>query len=82
MSELAEQGVGKCAEGHLGSYGFPTRPEEPYRFCPQCGNRMVWMCPQCGAPLPDDPQELESANFCRSCGAGYFDGTPMEPSAS
>lgn len=69
---MAEQGVGKCAEDHLGSYGYPTRPGEPYRFCPQCGNPMVWACPQCGEPLPDDPQELATASFCRACGAPYF----------
>jgi predicted RNA-binding Zn-ribbon protein involved in translation (DUF1610 family) len=74
MPELPEQGVGKCAEHHLGSYGFPTRPEEPYDFCPRCGNRMVWACARCNATLPDDPEELETANFCRSCGAPYFEG--------
>lgn len=67
-----ERGVGKCVEGHLGSYGYPTRPEEPYEFCPQCGNPMVWACSQCGAVLPDDRSELAGAAFCRECGARYF----------
>jgi predicted RNA-binding Zn-ribbon protein involved in translation (DUF1610 family) len=72
MPELPEQGVGKCPESHLGSYGFPTRPADPYAFCPQCGSKMVWACAECQAALPDDPKELETANFCRSCGAAYF----------
>jgi hypothetical protein len=79
MPSLPAEGVGKCPEGHLGSYGFPTRPDEPYPFCPQCGNGMIWACPKCEAPPPDDPQELESARFCRSCGTAYFE---PEPSAT
>ena len=73
-ADVTEQnhGTGKCAEGHLGSYGYPTRPEEPYAFCAQCGNPMVWACEKCGEPVPIDPQELESARFCRSCGSPYF----------
>ena len=31
------QGIGKCQGDHLGSYGYPTRPVEPYGFCAQCG---------------------------------------------
>jgi hypothetical protein len=72
MADQVAQGVGKCREGHLGSYGFPTRPVEPYAFCPECGNAMVWACPQCSELLPEDPAELEAARFCRHCGAGYF----------
>ena len=72
MADEEARGVGKCVGGHLGSYGFPTRPEEPYLFCPQCGTAMVWVCPECEAPVPDDPQELASANFCRFCGTAYF----------
>ena|GEM_PF-6467469 len=67
-----ERGVGKCEETHLGSYGYPSRPEEPYQFCPQCGKAMVWACPSCDTPLPDDSAELEAALFCRQCGAAYF----------
>lgn len=69
---MSEQGVGKCRESHLGSYGYPTRPSEPYPFCPQCGNPMVWECPECHEPVPDDSDELLTANFCRHCGAAYF----------
>jgi hypothetical protein len=67
-----ERGVGKCEENHAGSFGYPTRPEVPYDFCPQCGKPMVWDCPNCQSPLPDDPGELESARFCRNCGSSYF----------
>ena len=82
MAEMLERSVGKCPEGHLGSYGFPSRPAEPYEFCPQCGQRMIWMCASCGEPVPDDPQELAAARFCRSCGAPYFEIRPVEPQAS
>jgi hypothetical protein len=66
------RGVGKCEENHPGSYGYPTRPEEPYDFCSQCGKPMVWGCAKCSAPLPDDSAELEAARFCRDCVAAYF----------
>lgn len=66
------KGLGKCAQAHLGSYGYPTRPEEPYPFCPQCGHPMVWRCPNCEAELPADGDELQNARFCRYCGAPYF----------
>ena len=72
-----ERGVGKCSQDHLGSYGYPSRPEQPYGFCPTCGNPMVWACEQCNAPLPTDNDELATARFCRDCGAPYFvDETP------
>jgi len=71
-----EQGVGKCREGHLGSFGFPTRPDEPYPFCPQCGEGMVWRCPHCEAGLPADVDELRLAHFCPMCGEAYFDDVP------
>ncbi len=67
-----ERGIGKCEESHAGSYGYPTRPEERYQFCAQCGKAMVWACPDCDAALPDDNNELISASFCRECGAAYF----------
>jgi hypothetical protein len=67
-----EQGVGKCAENHLGSYGYATRPPERYGFCPQCGRPMVWACERCSAPLPEDSGELATARFCRECGHSYF----------
>jgi hypothetical protein len=73
MADEIEQGVGKCRENHLGSFGFPTRPEEPYGFCPECGNPMVWACPSCARAVPDDPKELAGARFCRHCGVSYFD---------
>jgi DNA-directed RNA polymerase subunit RPC12/RpoP len=40
---------------------------------------MVWKCPECHQPVPDDSDELLTANFCRHCGAAYFvddDGKP------
>ena len=58
-----------------GSYGYPTRPDAPYPFCPQCGRPMVWACPKCGALLPEDSAELLAARFCRECGTGYFGET-------
>lgn len=76
MSEQASRGVGKCRNSHIGSYGFPTRPENQYGFCPQCGEGMVWTCGTCNAPLPDDPAELETAQFCRQCGSAYFQAEP------
>ena len=66
------KGVGKCGEDHIGSFGYPTRPEEPYPFCPQCGGRMVWWCGECNRALPEDTSELATARFCRQCGADYF----------
>lgn len=71
MAEV-ERGVGKCKDDHPGSYGYPTRPEEPYDFCAQCGNPMVWKCAKCGEPVPDDAAELAAARFCRHCGTAYF----------
>lgn len=72
MAEEHPRGVGKCIENHLGSYGYPTRPVEPYNFCATCGNPMVWRCAQCKAFLPEDPDELMAARFCRDCGGAYF----------
>ena len=75
MAEVRERGLGKCAGDHLGSYGYPTRPEQPYDFCPQCGKPMIWECPQCARALPDDTDDLMTARFCRECGAPYFGDT-------
>lgn len=74
MADDVSRGVGKCENNDPGSYGYPTRPEEPYAFCPKCGGPMVWVCPNCEAPLPDDPAELGEARFCRHCGTAYFSG--------
>jgi len=74
--ERDERGVGKCEENHNGSYGYPTRPEERYGFCAQCGKAMVWECAQCGASLPDDSAELDAARFSRECDAPYFESEP------
>ncbi|MCC7363371.1 MAG: hypothetical protein IT303_03285 [Dehalococcoidia bacterium] len=71
--EQRARGVGKCAADHLGSFGYPTRPAECYGFCSQCGGSMVWDCPSCHATLPDDPDELKLAHFCRECGSPYFE---------
>lgn len=68
-----ERGIGKCGNDHLGSFGYPTRPEEPYPYCPQCGQQMTWQCPSCSEPVPQDTDELTVARFCRQCGAAYFD---------
>ena len=67
-----ERGIGKCVENHVSSYGYPSRPEELFQFCSQCGNSMVWQCPNCQIPLPDDSTELVAAQFCRHCGTAYF----------
>lgn len=69
---VEERGVGKCEQHHQGSYGYPSRPDEAYDFCPKCGKTMVWKCLECGSALPDDSAELETAAFCRDCGAPYF----------
>ena len=71
-----DRGVGKCASDHPGSFGYPTRPEEPYAFCHRCGKPMVWTCPNCESPMPDDPTELAEARFCRNCGTAYFGDEP------
>ena len=71
-----DRGVGKCTQNHAGSYGYPTRPEEEYAFCPQCGNAMVWRCPNCEGELPEDNSELLAARFCRLCGVPYFEDEP------
>lgn len=68
-----ERGLGKCSQDHISSYGFPTRPELPFGFCSQCGQPMAWECGKCHASLPEDADELLSANYCRDCGASYFD---------
>ena len=73
-----ERGVGKCEENHTGSYGYPTRPEERYPFCSQCGKAMIWECANCAAPLPDDGDELATARFCRECGSPYFSEEEVE----
>jgi hypothetical protein len=67
-----ERGLGKCAHDHLSSYGFPTRPTQPFSFCSQCGNPMIWECSHCQSPLPEDGDELMLAKFCRDCGKAYF----------
>lgn len=33
---------------------------------------MAWQCPSCQAGLPEDPDELKLARFCRECGTSYF----------
>jgi hypothetical protein len=68
-----ERGLGKCPQDHISSYGFPTRPAEPFLFCSQCGNAMIWECNHCHTPLPEDGAELILARFCRDCGTSYFD---------
>jgi hypothetical protein len=81
MSDTPERGVGKCVQSHLGSFGYPTRPEEPYPFCPQCGGAMVWRCPACDELVPQEADELATAHFCRQCGTPYFaahDGSSSE----
>jgi hypothetical protein len=70
------RGLGKCAQDHPASFGYPTRPEDPYPFCPICGNPVVWKCAACGRELPDDSNELIAARFCRYCGAAYFGDQP------
>ena len=70
-----ERGLGKCEENHLSSYGYPSRPEEPFPFCSQCGKTMVWECPSCEEPLPEDSAELEAARYCRACGTAYFEAS-------
>ena len=82
MAEQLPRGVGKCASDHLGSYGYPTRPDHPYGFCAQCGTTMVWECPGCHASMPSDPDELSAARFCRECGHGYFGEAPGAPAAT
>jgi hypothetical protein len=79
-----ERGLGKCARGHIGSYGYTSRPEQEYPFCPQCGTPMVWRCHACEAAMPDDADELAVARFCRHCGAAYFGDEPasMKPARS
>lgn len=72
-----ERGVGKCGSDHLGSFGYPTRPGHPYGFCAQCGGGVVWECPACEANLPEDPDELKVARFCRECGSAYFGDLPQ-----
>jgi hypothetical protein len=67
-----DRGVGKCEQSHTGSFGYPTRPQQPYPFCSRCGSAMLWACPSCQSPLPDDSDELAEARFCRQCGANYF----------
>ncbi len=76
------RGLGKCENEHIGSYGYPTRPDAAYPFCSQCGKAMVWVCAACEAPVPEDSTELTTARFCRQCGAPYFEPTssPVEPS--
>jgi hypothetical protein len=76
-----ERGLGKCAQGHIGSYGYASRPDQNYPFCPQCGMPMVWACPACDSRMPDDADELAVARFCRHCGAPYFGDEPaaVEP---
>lgn len=79
MAEGQERGLGKCSEDHVGSYGYPTRPAQPYPFCPQCGRQMVWRCAACAQPVPEDNSELLTARFCRYCGAPYFAGDGSAP---
>ena len=67
-----ERGLGKCENDHISSYGFPTRPTEPFAFCSQCGQAMVWKCGECATSVPEDADELKLARFCRQCGTGYF----------
>ena len=71
-----DRGLGKCVENHGGAYGYPSRPAARFDFCSRCGNRMVWECPACGEPLPEDAEDLELARFCRQCGASYFEKLP------
>ena len=72
-------GLGKCSADHPGAYGYPARPEAPYSFCPECGASMIWACPECNTPLPEDAEELNRAHFCRDCGAAYFGAEGTEP---
>ncbi len=75
---IQERGLGKCELSHISSFGYPSRPEEPFEFCSQCGKRMVWSCANCQAPVPEDNAELAAAQFCRHCGTPYFGDTEDE----
>jgi hypothetical protein len=79
---LQERGLGKCTHNHVSSYGYPTRPPEPFPFCSQCGEAMVWACAKCGTALPEDSEELAIARFCRECGSSYFDTPTDEPGST
>ncbi len=61
--DMPSRGVGKCENNHVGSYGYPGRPEEPYQFCAQCGSAMMWACPSCSTPLPYDGDEFLLRSF-------------------
>lgn len=83
MTTNNARGLGKCANSHVGSFGYATRPDEAYPFCSQCGLPMVWQCAACESPMPDDQAELITARFCRHCGAPYFGAeTPDDPQAA
>src|SRR5512147_3007893 len=77
-----ERGLGKCTNDHVSSYGFPTRPVEPFPFCSRCGAAMLWGCVSCETPMPEDHDELILARFCRECGAGYFGPAAEEAAAA
>ena len=79
---VQQRGLGKCEESHISSFGYPSRPEEPFPFCSQCGKPMVWQCAKCEMQLPEDSAELTSARFCRHCGASYFEESATDDDAS
>ncbi len=61
-----------CASGHVLAW-FVEGPIEE-RYCPKCGEAILFACPACGGPFPPDAEMLQWVPYyanCMYCGKPY-----------
>lgn len=66
-----------CENGHVISIGKDNITE--FKFCPDCGYKVIDACPKCNAPIeaaaksltPTRFAEIETPMYCGNCGTPY-----------
>ena len=61
-----------CTSGHV--LRWLVDPSVEIQHCPKCGDRILFACPACSAPLPPDGEMLQWVpyhSFCSTCGKPY-----------
>jgi hypothetical protein len=66
-----------CLNGHLITDHAENMPEQKKPFCPDCGEKTIIACPECGAPIQGHLKRVVSLrqspvrNNCHACGTAY-----------